>query len=289
MPRLLHRFLLGLILTGAMASTSAFAQNATGNSVPTDEISAPEADTSDDQKIAEAVQNPFAHQIKLPFQNTVEFGRGKNHDGWRYTLKVQPVIPIDLNKDWTLYSRTILPFDEQQNVTGANQGQYGLGDTKQSFFLSPNQLGPGHIFYGGLGPILLIPTATNDRFGNGKWGAGPTLGLVRQQYGWTTTILTYQLWSFAGDPNQSDISDTYINPAVSYATPSGFSFGMSSDSDYSWTNRQWVVPINFQVGRGFTWDGQKMNISLGGRYFAVAPPNGPRWGIRLTVTLLFPD
>ncbi len=280
----------GLCFFGLLSDTRKFAQDIASRSTQQpDGISAPEVDTSTDQKIADAVVNPFAHQIKLPLQNTVDYGRGSNHDGVRYTLKVQPVIPIDLNKDWTLFSRTIGSFIEQQDVKGANTGQYGLGDTKQSFFLSPNRLGPGGLFYGGLGPIFLLPTATKEALGQGKWGAGPTLALVRQSDGLTVGLLTYQLWSFAGDPSRSSISDTYIRPSISYAMPSGYSLGMSSDSDYSWTNDQWTVPLNFQVGKGFVWEGQKMNVSLGGRYFAVTPPNGPRWGIRLTLTLLFPD
>lgn len=249
----------------------------------------PEVDSTDDQKISDAVENPFSDQIKLPFQNTEDFGRGPNHDGVRYTLKIQPIIPIKLNEDWTLVSRTVLPFEDQNNVTSSGGGQTGLGDTQQSFFLSPNHLGPAHLFYGGLGPIFQLPTATHDALGDGEFGVGPTLAFVRQRDSWTTSILTYQLWTFAGNDNQSGGSKVYFKPSVSYSTPAGISFTLSTDSTYSWTDHQWIVPVTFQVGRGFTFAGQKMNISLGGRYYAVTPPNGPRWGIRFTVTLLIPE
>ena len=265
------------------------AQDSAGSSRQVAEPLAPELDPGEDQQTADAVENPFSNRIKLPFQNMVDFGRGPTGDGVRYTLKLQPIIPIELNDDWTLFSRTVLPFEDQKNVTASNRGQDGLGDTKQSFFLSPNRLGPAHLFYGGLGPIFLLPTATDEALGDGKFGAGPTLALVRQHDGWTTTILTYQLWSFAGDDHQSKVSEVYIKPSVTYTTPAGISFGFNTDSTYSWADRQWTVPLTFQVGRAFSFEGQEMNVSLGGRYYAVTPANGPRWGIRLTVTLLFPE
>jgi hypothetical protein len=57
------------------------------------------------------LQNPVAALISVPFQSNFDFGLGSSHTGWRYTLNMQPVIPISLTKDWNLISRTILPVD----------------------------------------------------------------------------------------------------------------------------------------------------------------------------------
>jgi hypothetical protein len=43
-------------------------------------------------------------------------------NGRRSTLNIQPVIPIELNQDWNLISRTILPVVEQQDVAGQSGG-----------------------------------------------------------------------------------------------------------------------------------------------------------------------
>ena len=122
---------------------------------------------------------------------------------------MQPVIPISLTKDWNLISRTILPVISQHNAVGApieaggeevevipsgshaavDVNQEGLGDTVQSFFFSPVKPGPGGIIWG-LGPVFLLPTATEDLLGSGKWGTGPTAVLLKQTGGWTYGIFS---------------------------------------------------------------------------------------------------
>ena len=57
----------------------------------------------------------------------------------------------------------------------------GLGDTLQSFFLSPQRPGPSGIV--GARPALLYPTATNTALGAQRWGAGPTVVVLKQQWG----------------------------------------------------------------------------------------------------------
>jgi hypothetical protein len=166
-----------------------------------------QAEASSGEDLAKKLQNPVASLISVPFQNNFDFGLGPSHTGSRYTLNIQPVIPISLNKDWNLISRTILPVISQHNAVGApieaggeeveatspvtralDVNQSGLGDTVQSLFLSPVKPGPGGIIWG-LGPVFLIPTATNDFLGSGKWGAGPTAVLLEQTGGWTFGIL----------------------------------------------------------------------------------------------------
>jgi hypothetical protein len=169
------------------------------------------------EDLAKKLQNPVASLISVPFQNNFDFGLGPSHTGWRYTLNIQPVIPISLTKDWNLISRTILPVISQHNAVGApveaggdeveviqsgsratvDVNQDGLGDTVQSFFLSPVKSGPGGIIWG-LGPVFLLPIATEDLLGSGKWGAGPTAVVLKQTGGWTYGILANHIWSIAG-------------------------------------------------------------------------------------------
>jgi hypothetical protein len=169
-----------------------------------------------EEDLAKKLQNPVSSLISVPFQSNFDFGLGPSHSGWRYTLNIQPVIPISLGEDWNLISRTILPVISQHNAIGApieaggdevediqskkrtavDVNQDGLGDTVQSFFFSPVKPGPGGII-AGLGPVFLLPTATEDLLGSGKWGAGPTAVLLKQTVGWTYGILASHIWSIA--------------------------------------------------------------------------------------------
>ena len=51
--------------------------------------------------------------------------------------------------------------------------QFGLGDVNISLFFSPRAPSNGVIW--GVGPVLYLPTATDDLLGADKWGAGPAV------------------------------------------------------------------------------------------------------------------
>src|SRR6516162_9091805 len=61
------------------------------------------------EELAKQAQNPVAKLISVPFQNNFNFGIGPNNVV-QYNLNVQPVIPFNLNEDWNLITRTIIPI-----------------------------------------------------------------------------------------------------------------------------------------------------------------------------------
>ena len=126
------------------------------------------------------------------------------------------MIPIELTEYWNLISRTILPVIHQSDVVG-DSSQTGLGDTVQSFFLSPKEPGWGRIIWG-VGPALLLPTATDDVLGSGKFGLGPTAVLLKQEGPWTFGFLANHIWSVAGDSDRADVSSTFLQPFLAYTT-----------------------------------------------------------------------
>ena len=68
------------------------------------------------EELARAAQNPVANMISLPFQNNTDFNFGPK-DKTLNTTNIQPVIPFELNDDWNLITRTIIPVVSQPEFT----------------------------------------------------------------------------------------------------------------------------------------------------------------------------
>lgn len=234
--------------------------------------------------LAQQLANPVSSLVSVPVQSNLDFGVGPG-DGTRWTTNVQPVVPFHLNEDWNLISRTILPLVD---IEGAQPGgigdEFGLGDTVQSFFLSPPQSDP----IWGLGPALLIPTATNPLLGGEKWGAGPTGVVLKQQGPWTYGLLANHLWDVAGDSSRAGVNATFLQPFCSYITGTKTTFTLNSESTYDWHTNQWTFPVNFVVSQLLTLGSQPVQLFAGTRYDIEKPSGGPEWGLRLGIVFLFP-
>lgn len=236
-------------------------------------------------ELAKELQNPVAKLISVPIQNNWDFGIGPA-EAMRYTVNVQPVIPFSISQDWNLITRTILPVIYAESPVKGGRDVWGLGDVVQSFFFSPKApASSGWIW--GAGPVLLYPTATDSVLGAGKWGAGPTAVMLKQQSGFTYGLLANHVWSYAGWGSQS-VSATFLQPFLSYTTKTFTTLGVTAESTYNWNAHQWTVPVTPSVSQLLKIGNQPIQFSLGVKYFADKPSGGPDWGFRFTVTLLFP-
>jgi hypothetical protein len=245
-----------------------------------------EEESDEATELAKQLSNPVAALISVPFQANEDFNIGPAN-GERFTLNIQPVIPISISKDWNLILRTILPIISQNDVFGHSGTQSGLGNTTQSFFFSPKAPGPGGIIWG-IGPVGYYPTNIDNLLGPDKWGLGPTLVALVQEKGWTIGILANQIWSVGGDNNEQNINSTFLQPFVSYTTKMHTTFGINTESTYDWQNPQWTVPLNLTVSQVLKIGKQPVSIQIGGRYYAERPNGGADWGLRAVFTLLYP-
>ena len=81
-----------------------------------------------------ATANPIAAMISLPLQSNWDKGVGP-HNGVRYTLNLQPVIPFTLNDDWNLITRTIVPLVRMPSTPPGPASRSHLSDPVMSLML----------------------------------------------------------------------------------------------------------------------------------------------------------
>jgi hypothetical protein len=235
--------------------------------------------------LAQKLANPVADLISVPIQSNIDFGVGAG-DGTVWRTNIQPVIPFSISEDWNVISRTILPVVDQEGLAAAGDAldASGLGDITQSFFFSPKESSP----IWGVGPVLLIPSATDDLLGGEKWGIGPTAVVLKQEGPWTFGALANHLWDVAGDDSRAGVNATFLQPFVSYITPTKTTFTINTETTYDWRNDQWIVPANLVVSQLFKIGEQPVQAFVGARYYVETPNGGPEWGLRFGLTFLFP-
>jgi len=238
----------------------------------------------DEAELAKKLQNPIAALISLPLQSNWDFGRGPEN-AMRYTLNVQPVIPVSISNDWNVIVRQIVPVIHAEAPVKGLDDSTGLGDIVQSFFFSPKApTNSGWIW--GAGPVFLYPSGT-DGLSARKWGAGPTAVVLKQESGWTYGLLANHIWSFSG-PGQKDVSATFLQPFVGFTTKTYTTFTLNTESTYDWENSEWRVPVNLMVAQLLKIGVMPIQFQVGGRWFAEQPEGEADWGLRFAVTFLFP-
>jgi hypothetical protein len=243
--------------------------------------------------LAQQLANPVAALISIPFQWNWDDRIGAREDINRLSLNIQPVVPINLSKDWNLISRTILPVIHQSDANSTiNQGRFDngvdFGDTVQSLFLSPSRPGPWGLIWG-LGPVALLPTGTNTFTTANQWALGPTGVVLKQSGRWTIGVLANHLWSVQNRGRLDDVNNSFVQPFISYTTPTAWTATLQTETSYDWQNEQLAVPINFVVTKILKLGDQLVSVGAGVRYWAEGPEQGPQgWAGRVVFTLLLP-
>lgn len=268
-----------------LGCSALFAQAAETSAVPDAQVSLQGEGQVDD--LAKKLANPIADLISFPIQANYDTNYGVNDAGSVWRINIQPVVPIHLNDDWNVVSRTIVPVIDQSGFENDAQNKSGIGDTVQSFFFTPVEKINGWVL--GAGPVLLLPTATNDVLGSERWGIGPTAIALNQFGPWTVGGLTNHIWSFAGNDDRNSVNATFIQPFINYILPTKTTLYLNSESTYDWNSGVWSAPINFGANQMLKIGEQPLQVGIGGRYWLDSPTNGPEgWGLRINFIMLFP-
>jgi hypothetical protein len=242
------------------------------------------------EDLAKAAQNPIGNLVSVPFQNNTNFGVGPE-GGTQDILNIQPVIPFELNKDWNIITRTIVPLIWQPGSVPDEGTNFGLGDIQLSAFLSPSLPGAGGLIWG-VGLITQMPTDTND-LGNKNWGLGPTAVVLKLEKGnpWVYGALVNNVWSLSSDQRGGSYSNFLLQPFVNYNFPDGTYVNTAPIITADWkaeSGQQWTVPLGLGVGKIFRFGNLPVNMQVGAYYNVIKPDYGANWQLRAQVQFMFP-
>jgi hypothetical protein len=242
-----------------------------------------------EEELAKLAQNPVGNLISLPFQNNTNLNFGPEK-GTQNILNIQPVIPISVDKDWNIITRTIMPVIWMPSLGPDMPAKSGFGDMQFSAFLSPAN--PGHWIWG-VGAIAQLPTDSNAELGNKNWGLGPTGVVLHLEHGnpWVYGVLVNNVWSLTSDKRGGAYNNGLIQPFLNYNFPDGFYLTSAPILTVNWkadSGQQWTVPLGGGVGKIFHFGKLPVNTQVSAYYNVARPDFGPNWQIRAQVQLMFP-
>lgn len=163
----------------------------------------------------------------------------------------------------------------------------GLGDlTLIDLFLLPKA---GDVTFA-VGPLLVLPTATEDELGSGKWQAGAAgIFVAPQKWGLLAGLVTYQT-SFAGSDLRDDVNLLTVQPIVNINLDQGFYLRSSAIWNFNMEAGTSYIPIGLGIGKVFQLEkGITLNAFVEPQYTVWHDgPGAPRWQIFAGVNFQFP-
>ena len=243
------------------------------------------------EELAKLAQNPVGNLISLPFQNNSNLNYGPLKKT-QNILNIQPVIPIEVNSEWNIITRTIVPVVSQPPLFAGDSRVNGIGPTDFSAFLSPADPKGGLIW--GAGPIVQIPTTSDSALGSYRWGFGPTFVMLHldKEDPWVYGFLVNNVWS-VGTGGGGAYNNFLLQPFVNYNFPEHkgtyLTFAPIMTADWrADTSDKWTVPLGGGIGHIFHFGRLPVNAQITAYYNVVKPDFGPNWQIRTQVQLMFP-
>ncbi len=234
-------------------------------------------------ELAKQTQNPVASLITAPLQGNWDFGLG-DREATGTLLNIQPVMPFAVSRSTNVILRVIMPLASQPGPD--NTRVNGLGDIVTTAFFSP--VNSGALIWG-VGPVFLLPTATNNAMGSEKFGIGPSAVALTQPGKWTIGGLFNHIWSTSGAIDRDDINSTFLQPFANYNLGSGLAVGAMIEASGNWeADETWTAPLLFTVSKVALLGRRPVSFLLGAGPNIASPEAGADWRFRLQAAFLFP-
>ena len=235
--------------------------------------------------------NPAAILTQFQMQN-IFTPETYDATGYSNTVVLQPVLPFPVAlpglKEFFpahILRPTVPIIAPTADPDGPSGVQGGLGDlTLLDAYVHPIE-NFGTLL---LGYDIVFPTSTDSRLGLGEWQAGPVAAVINTTKPNTIRgALVQSQFSL-----ESDVSSISVQPIFVKNLSDNWYVGWGTTFwTFDTSNGNYNMPINARIGKVTKLGNQPANIFVEPFYTPEGLRNGPaaEWGIKLNVTLLFPD
>ena len=135
----------------------------------------------------------------------------------------------------------------------------------------------------GIGPALMMPTASSDYLGTGKWNAGLAGVFMTKAYGLVLGVLAQQFISFAGDSHRDDQNFMIFQPIVTKILNDGYYVNFSPIMNFNWEKSEYNIPLGLNFGKAFA---KNLSMFVGFDYVVSGPGQGD-FTLRLNINAMF--
>ncbi|OBQ50153.1 hypothetical protein VQ01_15470 [Tamlana sp. s12] len=135
----------------------------------------------------------------------------------------------------------------------------------------------------GVGPVLIMPTASSEYLGSGKWSTGLAGVYMTKAFGLTLGILGQQFVTFAGDSERQDQNYMLFQPIITKIFKKGYFMNFSPIMKFDWDNDDYNIPLGVNFGKAFA---KNLSMFIGAEYVVSGPGQGD-FTIRLNINAMF--
>lgn len=232
--------------------------------------------------MAAELANPLAPVTTLAGNVRAEMGNGPL-DETHYQLRLQPSFFKPFADKSALLVRTVVPL----LLKGWPVSARGLGDISITPYYVADTTSTTFVGYGG---ALILPSATGDALGSGKWAAGPAMIVANTGKPITWGGLLQHVWSFAGAADRTDVSVTTVQPFLTYLLSDGWAATVSSETTYNWnagSGDEWTVPLTLGFSKVVRFGSEFVNLGLAYVKYLDHPAYTTTSEVRLSTTYVW--
>lgn len=236
---------------------------------------------------ASSANDPSAPLTQVQLQNWYHPSYdGISGQGNQFLLR--PIVPAG--------SRGFLPSSLARlelTVMSTPDGRTGLGDLQFIDFLFPGYHEGGKLKMG-IGPVIVVPSATNRYAGQGQWQVGPAAIVI---YTKIPKLILGAIEdnpiSVGGEHSRPGVNASTLEPLVVKELPRDYFLRFDPYWVFDWEQHgSATMPLNLGFGRLIRLHGQAINAYIQPEFLARRPPypgdNPPKFTLRIAIHLLYP-